>query len=85
VIIIKSREATCIICQAALSSRDGKGFISARAETAAVKPTFRSAFKKRRCLIPADGFYEWKKTEDGKKQPYFIRMRDNEPFAFAGL
>jgi putative SOS response-associated peptidase YedK len=66
-------------------SKDGKGFINARAETAAEKPTFRSAFKKRRCLIPADGFYEWQKTEGGKKQPFFIRMRDEEPFAFAGL
>jgi putative SOS response-associated peptidase YedK len=66
-------------------SKDGKGFINARAETAAEKPTFRSAFKKWRCLIPADGFYEWRKTEEGKKQPYLIRMRDNEPFAFAGL
>jgi putative SOS response-associated peptidase YedK len=66
-------------------SKDGKGFINARSETAAEKPTFRSAFKKRRCLIPADGFYEWQKTTEAKKQPYFIRMRDTEPFAFAGL
>jgi putative SOS response-associated peptidase YedK len=65
-------------------SKDCKGFINARAETAAEKPTFRSAFKKRRCLIPADGFYEWQRTKAGKR-PYFIRLRDGEPFAFAGL
>jgi hypothetical protein len=53
--------------------------INARADTVAVKPAFRSAFKKGRCLIVADGFYEWKKT----KQPFFIRLKDDEPFAFA--
>jgi putative SOS response-associated peptidase YedK len=53
--------------------------INARAETVAVKPAFRSAFKKGRCLIVADGFYEWKKT--GKnKQPFFIRFKDDEPW-----
>ncbi len=58
--------------------------INARAETVAIKPAFRSAFKKGRCLIVADGFYEWKKT--GKnKQPFFVRLKDDEPFAFAGL
>jgi putative SOS response-associated peptidase YedK len=50
----------------------------------AEKPSFRSAFKKRRCLILADGFYEWQKTDDGK-QPYYIKMQDDSPFAFAGL
>ena len=50
----------------------------------ATKTSFRSAFKSRRCLIPADGFYEWQKTDDGK-QPFHIRMKDKEPFAFAGL
>ena len=53
-------------------------------ETAAEKPSFRAAFKHRRCLLPATGFYEWKKTEK-IKQPYFIRMRDEKPFVFAGL
>jgi putative SOS response-associated peptidase YedK len=58
--------------------------INARAETAAEKPAFRSAFKRRRCLIPSDGFYEWKKV--GKqKLPLHIRRRDEAPFAFAGL
>ena len=58
--------------------------INARADTVAMKPAYRNAFKKGRCLIVADGFYEWKKI--GKnKQPYFIRLHDDEPFAFAGL
>jgi putative SOS response-associated peptidase YedK len=62
----------------------GNRMINARAETVAEKPSFRSAFTKRRCLIVADGFYEWQKI-DGKKQPYFIHRTDDEPFAFAGL
>lgn len=62
----------------------GNRMINARAETVAIKPAFRNAFKKGRCLILADGFYEWKKT--GKnKQPFFVRLKDDEPFAFAGL
>lgn len=59
--------------------------INARAETVATKPSFRNAFKKRRCLIIADGFYEWKKTDSKNKLPYLIHMKDDEPFAFAGL
>lgn len=59
--------------------------INARAETAAEKPAFRDAFRRRRCLIIADGFYEWKKTSGRIKQPYYIRMKDDRPFAFAGL
>ncbi|MEQ8406545.1 MAG: SOS response-associated peptidase [Oceanicaulis sp.] len=61
-----------------------KPLINARAETAAEKPTFRSALTRRRALIPADGFYEWAKTEAGK-QPYFITRTDGEPMVFAGL
>lgn len=58
--------------------------INARADTAPEKPAFRSAFRRHRCLLPADGFYEWKK--DGtKKQPILFRMKDDAPFAFAGL
>ncbi|HXY36302.1 MAG TPA: SOS response-associated peptidase [Planctomycetaceae bacterium] len=62
----------------------GYSTINARAETVAKKPTFRQSFAKRRCLIPADGFYEWQRM-DGRKQPFFIHMKDDRPFAFAGL
>lgn len=62
----------------------GNKMINARAETVAEKPSYRKAFKERRCLILADGFYEWQKTDSGK-QPFYIRMEDEAPFAFAGL
>jgi putative SOS response-associated peptidase YedK len=62
----------------------GYSTINARAETVATKPSFREAFKKRRCLIVADGFYEWQKT-GGQMQPYLIHLKDDSPFAFAGL
>ena len=62
----------------------GNRMINARAETIAEKPAFRAAFRRRRCLIPADGFYEWK-TEQGLKQPYRIALESGAPFAFAGL
>lgn len=68
-------------------SKDDKGasqLINARAETIDEKPSFRSAFKKRRCLVPADGFYEWRKEGD-KKKPQYIFLDDRELFAFAGL
>lgn len=58
--------------------------INARAETVHEKPAYRTAFRLRRCLIPADGFYEWREERSGR-EPYFIRLRDGEPFAFAGL
>lgn len=58
--------------------------INARSESVAEKPAFRSAFKNRPCLVPADGFYEWKKAE-GKKQPYYFGLADGKPLAFAGL
>jgi len=62
----------------------GSSLINARTESAATKPTFRDSFRRRRCLIAADGFYEWKKI--GKqKQPYLIHMSDDRPLAFAGL
>jgi putative SOS response-associated peptidase YedK len=62
----------------------GNRMINARAETVSTKPSFRKAFKNHRCLVLADGFYEWQKTANGK-QPYYIRMEDDSPFAFAGL
>ncbi len=58
--------------------------INAKCETAATSGMFRQAMAKRRCLVPADGFYEWKGAAP-PKQPFFIRLRDDEPFAFAGL
>jgi putative SOS response-associated peptidase YedK len=68
-------------------SKDKKGAaacINARADGVATKPTFRSAFKKRRCLVLADGYYEWRK--EGKiKQPYFFEVDGGQPFAFAGI
>ena len=62
----------------------GSRMINARAETVAEKPTFRNALKKRRCLVLADGYYEWQKTPVGKR-PFRIVMRSGEPFAFAGI
>jgi putative SOS response-associated peptidase YedK len=62
----------------------GSRMINARSETVADKPAFRAAFRRRRCLVVADGFYEWQK-QNGAKQPFYIRLRDGHPFAFAGL
>ena len=58
--------------------------INARAETVTEKPSFREAFKRRRGLIPADGFYEWARV-GSRKQPYYFQMKNEQPFAFAGL
>jgi len=58
--------------------------INARAETVLEKPSFRAAMRRRRCLLPADGYYEWQ-TTDGRKRPFFIRRRDGQPIGFAGL
>ncbi|WP_033542592.1 SOS response-associated peptidase [Planococcus sp. CAU13] len=68
----------------AKEAKIGYKMINARAETAAEKPSYRNAFKKKRCLIIADSFYEWRKEETGKK-PMLIKMKSDEPFAFAGL
>ncbi|GMR08667.1 MAG: SOS response-associated peptidase [Gammaproteobacteria bacterium] len=62
----------------------GHHLINARAETVAEKPSFRAAFKRRRCLVPADGFYEWKPVH-GRKQPYWIGLQDRPPLGLAGL
>lgn len=63
---------------------DSGGAINARAETVDGKPSFREAYERRRCLVPADGFYEWVETESGK-QPYRVAFEDDRPFAMAGL
>lgn len=62
----------------------GSKMINARAETLAEKPSFKRLLRSRRCLVPADGFYEWKK-EHGSKTPMYITLKDGSPFAFAGL
>jgi len=65
-------------------SKEPKGFINARAETLEEKPSFTESFQRRRCLIPADGFYEWKRS--GRwTQPYYFQLKDEGPFAFAGI
>jgi putative SOS response-associated peptidase YedK len=67
--------------------KDPRGFallINARAETVLDKPAFKNAIRRRRCLIPADGYYEWSQSE-ARKRPYFIHPRDGRPFGFAGL
>jgi putative SOS response-associated peptidase YedK len=69
-------------------SKDGKANfsnINARAETVATTPAFREPFKWRRCLVPADGFYEWQKLDAKTKQPYAITLKDERMFAFAGV
>jgi putative SOS response-associated peptidase YedK len=63
---------------------DGYKMINARAETVSEKPSFRQAFSRHRCLVVADGFYEWK-SEGGKKRPFYIHLRDGKPFGMAGL
>jgi putative SOS response-associated peptidase YedK len=62
-----------------------RGFINARAETASEKASFREAFARRRCLVPATGFYEWQKTDAKRRQPWLIRLASGRVFAFAGL
>jgi len=64
----------------------GNRMINARSETVATKPAFRSSFAKRRCIVPVDGFYEWKVVPGSKaKQPFYIHRPDDEPYAFGGL
>ena len=63
----------------------GNRMINARAETIAEKPAYRTAFSRHRCLVPASGFYEWRKDEDGKKTPYYISRADGLPLVMAGI
>src|SRR3954451_15443984 len=63
----------------------GNRLINARVETVAEKPAFRSAFRQRRCLVVADGFFEWAASGKGAKVPHYFALRDGGPFAFAGL
>lgn len=65
-------------------TKSDAGFINDRSETVREKRSFADAFERRRCLVPADGFYEWAKTESGK-QPYRVALADDRPFAMAGL
>ncbi len=63
----------------------GSRLINARAEGLVDKPAFRAAFRRRRCLVPADGFFEWRALAGRRKQPYYVRLASGEPFAMAGL
>lgn len=65
--------------------KDGARMINARSDGVAEKPAFKKAFGRKRCLILADGFYEWKVLDKKRKQPYFIGLENRKPFAFAGL
>ena len=69
----------------AKDTKIGYKCINARVETVATSPAFREAFKRRRCLVLADGFFEWKKLDAKTKQPYRMTMKSGEPFGFAGL
>jgi putative SOS response-associated peptidase YedK len=85
---VQDRHRECVLMRWGLVpswSKDGKPFINARGETVATKPTFRGPFKRRHCLILADGYYEWKPTGGKVKQPYYYHLRDDQAFAFAGL
>ena len=88
VLIIKQNEAAMVrwglVPHWAKDPSIGARMNNARAETVAQKPSFREAYRKRRCLIPANGFYEWK-LENGLKQPYYVHPAGAELFAFAGL
>jgi putative SOS response-associated peptidase YedK len=92
VLIIRQNEAAAaashvrwgLVPRWAKDPASGAKMNNARAETVAEKPSFRDAYRKRRCLIPANGFYEWK-LESGRKQPYYIYPSGGELFAFAGL
>lgn len=69
----------------AKDAKIGNRMINARAESLAEKPAFRAAYRARRCLVLADGFYEWRKGPGGSRVPFYIQLADGTPFAFAGL
>ena len=69
----------------ARDAKVGYSTINAQAETIRISPTYREAFKHRRCLVPADAFYEWQKICPKTKQPFAIALKNGEPYAFAGL
>src|SRR5262245_38778046 len=69
----------------AKDASSGNRMINARAETLATRPAFRTALERRRCLIPSDGFYEWRRDDKKRRTPFFIHPRDGAPMAFAGL
>jgi putative SOS response-associated peptidase YedK len=73
-----------LVPQGIMDIKEARRLINARAETLAERPSFRGLLKSRRCLVPASGFYEWKK-DGGKKVPFYFRLRDEPVFAFAGL
>ena len=74
-----------LVPSGAKDAKIGYSLINARADTLASKPSIRQAFKTRRCIVPASGFFEWKKVGTGKKHPFYIRSKSDEPFFFAGL
>ncbi len=90
-IIIKEETRKCAIMRWGLVpswSNDpliGFQMINARGETVAQKPSFKNSLRKRRCIVPSNGFYEWKKLDNKTKTPYYIKMKNNKPFGFAGL
>ena len=91
VVVIRMDDAgkACVVMRWSLIpswAKDKKmSFINARADTIADKPAFRAAFKRRRCLILADGYFEWKTLGPKQKQPYYLRPKDDRPIAFAGI
>jgi putative SOS response-associated peptidase YedK len=66
-------------------AKSGSRLFNARGETVATRASFREAFRERRIIVPADGFYEWRKTKTGAKQPHYFNRADGQPLAFAGL
>jgi putative SOS response-associated peptidase YedK len=80
--VIKAGPVNLLLVDEAFETKAGP--INAKAETVAKLPMFRKAYRKRRCIVPVDGFFEWR-AERGAKQPYAIAMHDRSPFGLAGL